>query len=55
MPKKPESKPDDPAQSKRFEDMAREVEADESEDALDRAFGKVVTARPRQEVPKRRP
>jgi hypothetical protein len=47
MPKKPESKPDDPAQSKRFTDMAREVEADEREDALDRAFGKVIPPKPK--------
>jgi hypothetical protein len=43
MPSKPKSPPpDDPAQFKRFIDMAPEVEADESPEALDRAFNKVV-------------
>ncbi len=37
------SQPDDPAQSKRFIDMAREVEADERLEAVDEAFKKVVT------------
>jgi len=46
---KPPPKPDDPAESKRFIDIAREVEADESEDALDRAFEKVVPSRKRGE------
>ena len=36
----PKPKPDDPAQSKRFIDMAREVEADDP-DALDLAFKKI--------------
>jgi hypothetical protein len=42
MPRKPKPPPDDPEQFKRFIDMAREVGADESPDALDRAFRKVV-------------
>ena len=42
MPRKPKSQPDDPEQFKRFIDMAREVEADESEGAMDRAFNKVI-------------
>jgi hypothetical protein len=42
MGRKPKPPPDDPAQSKRFIDMAREVEADERKDALERAFEKVV-------------
>jgi hypothetical protein len=41
MPKKPERKPDDPEQSKRFIDTAKEVEAEDSK-ALDRAFKKVA-------------
>jgi hypothetical protein len=41
MPKTPASKPDDPKQLKRFLDMAREVEVDEREGALDRAFERV--------------
>jgi len=44
------TKPDDPEQSKRFIDMAREVGADESKDALERAFEKVV--RPKQVNPR---
>lgn len=40
MDKKP--KPDDPVQSKRFIDAAREAEADESEKGADRAFKKVA-------------
>ncbi len=35
---KPTSKSDDPAQSKRFIDAAREAEADETEEGADRAF-----------------
>jgi len=45
MPRKPKLLPDDPAQSKRFIDMAREIGADESErgrEAFDRVFGKVI-------------
>jgi hypothetical protein len=42
MPRKPKLKPDNPEQFKRFIDMAREVEADERPDAIDRAFTKVV-------------
>jgi hypothetical protein len=42
MPRKPKPQPDDPEQFKRFIDMAREVEVDESPEALDRAFKKVV-------------
>lgn len=49
MGKEP-SKPDDPEQSKRFIETAREVEADESEEAADRAFKKVVPPK----VPKAR-
>jgi hypothetical protein len=41
MARKPERKPDDPEQSKRFKDTAREVEADDPK-ALDRAFKKVA-------------
>lgn len=42
MPRKPKPKPDNPEQFKRFLETAREVEADESPDAIDRAFKKVV-------------
>jgi hypothetical protein len=37
--------PDDPAQSKRFEEAARAVEADESGRMFQRAFQKVVPAK----------
>lgn len=45
MPRKPKPQPDDPAQSKRFIDMAREVGANETEkgrEAFERVFKKVV-------------
>lgn len=42
MTKKTEHKPDDPEQSKRFIDTAREIESDESEKGADKAFKKVV-------------
>src|SRR5438045_6708829 len=49
MPRKPKPRPDDPAESKRFIDMAREVGADESEEgreAFERAFKKIVPTKP---------
>ena len=36
--------PDDPAEYQRFLDMAREVEANEDPDAVDRAFNAVIRA-----------
>ena len=42
MPREPKPKPDNPKQFKRFIEMAREVEVDESPEALDRALNKVV-------------
>lgn len=46
--RKPEPPPnaDDPEQSKRFIDMAREVGADEDPDAFEQAFEKVIQKRP---------
>jgi hypothetical protein len=41
MTRKPERKPDDPEQSKRFIDTAKELEA-EDKSALDRAFKKIA-------------
>jgi hypothetical protein len=38
--------PDDPAEYQRFIDMAREIEADESPEAIDRAFDKVIPRPP---------
>ncbi len=45
MSRKPKPPPDDPAESERFIDMARELGADESatgREAFDRAFRKVA-------------
>ena len=45
MPRKPTPAPDDPTESKRFIDMARELGADETEkgrEAFERVFKKVV-------------
>lgn len=50
MPRKPKPKPDNPEQSKRFIDMAREIEADEGEsgrDAFERVLEKVVPVKRR--------
>jgi hypothetical protein len=43
MTRKPRPKPDDPEQSKRFIDAAREAGADETEAGADRAFKKVAS------------
>jgi hypothetical protein len=45
--RKPKTPHDDPEQSKRFIDMAREVGADERPEAIDEAFKKVIQP-PRQ-------
>jgi hypothetical protein len=42
MPRKPNPKPDDPAQMKRFIDMARKVEAGETAESFERSFKRVV-------------
>jgi len=42
MTQKPDRKPDDPAQSKRFIDAARAAEADETDKGADQTFKKVV-------------
>ena len=39
---RPSAKPDSPEQYRRFVEAAREAEADESPDAMDRAFERVV-------------
>jgi hypothetical protein len=46
MGRKPNPKPDDAEQSKRFIDTATEVEADD-EKALERAFKKIITSPPK--------
>jgi hypothetical protein len=40
---KQKPKPDDPEQSKRFQEAAEEAEADKTEAGADRAFKKIVT------------
>ncbi len=47
---KPKRKPDDKAQKERFIEKARELGADESGEAFERAFNKVVLANRRQEA-----
>jgi hypothetical protein len=42
MPRKPKPTPDDPEQSKRFIDMAREIGADATKGEFERAFKKVA-------------
>ena len=45
MPRKPKPPPDDPEQSKRFIEIAREVGADSTPEEFDRAFKKVAKPR----------
>jgi hypothetical protein len=42
MTAKPKPKPDDPAQSKRFIETAKETGADDDAEALERAFSEIV-------------
>jgi len=42
---KPKAKPDDPSQSKRFLEAAREAEADETERGADKAFKRVSSTK----------
>jgi hypothetical protein len=49
MPRKPAPKPDDPAQSQRFVDTAKEVGADTDDEALERAFKKIVSRPPKEQ------
>jgi hypothetical protein len=42
MPRKPKPPPDDPEQSKRFIEAAREIGTDESPEAFERVFRKVA-------------
>jgi hypothetical protein len=41
-PKRPAPKPDDPEQSKRFIETARQIEADETGETFRRAFERIV-------------
>jgi hypothetical protein len=52
MPRKPNPKPDDPAQSKRFEQAAREVEVEQDSEAFDRAFKKVALSKRAEKPPR---
>lgn len=52
---KPKPKPTDAERHARFVDMAREVGVDESPEAFDRAFEKVVKAVPARPVPSSEP
>jgi hypothetical protein len=52
MPRKPKLPRDDPEESKRFIDMARELEADESSEVFEREFKKVVRP-PKPQTPKK--
>lgn len=45
MARKPAPKPDDPEQSKRFIETAEEVGADTDDEALERAFKKIVPSK----------
>jgi hypothetical protein len=51
MPRKPKPKPDNPEQFKRFIEMAREVGVDESPEAIDRGFERVVRSKRRSDKP----
>lgn len=42
MAREPQQKHDDPDQSKRFIDKAKEIEADETEEGADKAFKRVA-------------
>jgi hypothetical protein len=50
MPRKPKPPPDDPEQSKRFIKAAREIGTDESPEAFERVFKKIVS--PKRSTPK---
>jgi hypothetical protein len=51
-PVDPPSNADNPEQSRRFIDMAREVEVDETPGALDRVLEKIIRApRPKRQSP----
>jgi hypothetical protein len=51
MPRKPKPPPDDPEQSKRFIEAAREIGTDESPEEFERVFKRVV----RKPIPRRKP
>jgi hypothetical protein len=53
--KKPAPPPDDPEQSKRFEEAARELDVDESGEAFERLLDTVLPKPPQPEDPKQTP
>ena len=50
MPKKPRPEPDDPEQSKRFVDVARDLESDESGNSFEQALAIVKPDRSRGQL-----
>ena len=54
MPRKSKPPPDDPEQSKRFIKAAREIGTDESPEAFERVFAKVMTKTGTAKVPQSR-
>jgi hypothetical protein len=46
MPRKPKPPADDPEQSKRFIDMAREIGANADKQEFERAFNSVIRKKP---------
>jgi hypothetical protein len=52
-PLDPPPEADNPEQSRRFIDMAREVQVDESPGAFDRAFEKIVKPTPQRKPEKK--
>jgi hypothetical protein len=55
MGRKPAPKPDDPAQSKRFIEIAEEVGADTDDAALERAFKKIAPMKDRAAATPKKP
>jgi hypothetical protein len=53
MPRKPNPPPDDPEQSKRFIEIAREVEAGGTQEEFDKTFRKVTSRSPQRSKPDR--
>ena len=52
MPRKPNPPRDDPEQSKRFIEIAREAEADSTKEEFERAFKKVASEKRRKKNPR---
>jgi hypothetical protein len=54
MPRAPQAKPDNPAQSKRFIETAQEIGASEHAEDFDKAFDKIAPSKPTT-APKTKP